>query len=113
MHYFPQIFFKPKVRDVFYTWKLYDELFFADHMPHYIWDGMTDGKLYLMGFTPLLSNIQWNLWILCLIAYQPLLFNVLAILVEEQQWYYLIYNREDKGVYTFPKGISLQFKLIY
>ena len=32
-------------------------------------------------------------------------FKAKAILKEEQQWYYLIHNWEDKGVYTFPSGI--------
>ena len=33
------------------------------------------------------------------------LFNVKAILIEEQQWYYLTHSWEDKGVHTFPKCI--------
>ena len=45
--------------------------------------------------------------------YQPLwLFNAKAILVKEQQWYYLTHNLGDKGIYTFPKSISLKVNII-
>ena len=48
-------------------------------------------------------------------------FNVKAILLEEQYWYYLTHSWEDKGVHTFPKGICpkvnviarLEYKLAY
>ena len=35
-----------------------------------------------------------------------------AILVEEQLWYYLTNNLEDKGVHTFPKGICPKVNVI-
>ena len=49
------------------------------------------------------------------------LFNAKAILLEEQQWYYLTHSWEDKGVHTFPKGIGpkgnviarLEYELAY
>ncbi len=49
------------------------------------------------------------------------LFNAKAILLEEQQGYYLTHSREDKGAHTFPKGICskvdviarLEFELAY
>ena len=49
------------------------------------------------------------------------LFNAEAILLEEQEWYYLTHSWEDKGVHTFPKGICprvnviarLEYKLMY
>ena len=49
------------------------------------------------------------------------LLNVKSILVEEQQRYYLTYNKLDKRVHTFSKGINLkvnvtarmEFELIY
>ena len=40
------------------------------------------------------------------------LFNVKAILLEEQLWYYLTHSWEDKGVHTFPKGICLKVNVI-
>ena len=55
------------------------------------------------------SNMVWatiqhiNLW---------RLFNAKAILVEEQQWYYLNYSWKDKVVHTFPKGICLKLNII-
>ena len=33
------------------------------------------------------------------------LFNAEDILLKEQQWRYLTHSWENKGVYTFPKGI--------
>ena len=30
---------------------------------------------------------------------------------QEQQWYYLTYSSEDKGICTFPKGISPKVNL--
>ena len=39
-------------------------------------------------------------------------FNAKAILLEEQQWYYLTHSWEDKGVYIFPKGICLKVNVI-
>ena len=33
-------------------------------------------------------------------------FNVTAIFTEEQQWYYLTHSNMDKGIHTFPKGMS-------
>ena len=50
-----------------------------------------------------------------------MLFNVKAILIEEQQWYYLIQSWRDKRVYAFPNVISpkvnviaqLEFELTY
>ena len=39
-------------------------------------------------------------------------FNAKAILREEQQWYYLTRNWEDKGVHTFPKGICPNVNVI-
>ena len=45
-------------------------------------------------------------WFLCLMAYQPSLFNAKAILLEEQWWFCnLTHSWEDKGVRNFPKGI--------
>ena len=41
-----------------------------------------------------------------------MLFDVKAILQEEQSWYYLIYRWEDKGVHTFPKGICPKVNVI-
>ena len=49
------------------------------------------------------------------------LFDPKAIFLEEQQWCYLTHSWEDKGVYTFPKGICpkvnvivrLEFELAY
>ena len=40
------------------------------------------------------------------------LFNAKAIIIEEQQWYYLTHSWEDKGVYTFPKGICPKVNVI-
>ena len=40
------------------------------------------------------------------------LFKAKAILLEEQQWYYLIHSWEDKGVHTFPKGICPKVNVI-
>ena len=40
------------------------------------------------------------------------LFNAKAILLEEQQWYYLTHSWEDKGVHTFPKGICPKVNVI-
>ena len=50
-----------------------------------------------------------------------MLFNAKAILLEEQQWYYLTHSWEDKRVHTFPKGICpkviviarLEYELAY
>ena len=47
--------------------------------------------------------------------------SIKAILLEEQQWYYLTHSWEDKGVHTFPMGICpkvnvimrLEYKLAY
>ena len=41
------------------------------------------------------------------------LFNAKAILLEEQSWYHLTHSWEDKGVHTFPKGISLKVIVTY
>ena len=52
---------------------------------------------------------RWLVLVVCLMAYQlSWLFNAKVIPVEEQHWYYSTYSRceADKGVYTFPKGIS-------
>ena len=40
------------------------------------------------------------------------LFNAKAILLEEQQSYYLTHSWEDKGVHTFPKGICPKVNVI-
>ena len=40
------------------------------------------------------------------------LFNAKAIFLEEQYWYYLTHNWEDKGVHTFPKGICPKVNII-
>ena len=40
------------------------------------------------------------------------LFNADAILLEEQQLYYLTHSWEDKGVHTFPKGICPKVNVI-
>ena len=40
------------------------------------------------------------------------LFNAKAILLEEQEWYYLTHSWEDKGVHTFPKGIWPKMNVI-
>ena len=45
-------------------------------------------------------------------GYQPSwLFNAKVIIVEEQ-WYYLSQCSKDKGVHTFPKGISPKVNVI-
>ena len=41
-----------------------------------------------------------------------MLFNAKPIHPEEQQWYYLTHSWEDKGVYTFPKGICPKMNVI-
>ena len=38
--------------------------------------------------------------------------DVKAIFVEEQPWYFLSPNLEDKGVHSFPKGNRLKVKEI-
>ena len=55
-----------------------------------------------------------HLRFLYLMAYQLLfrLFNVKAILLEEQLWYYLTHSWEDEGVHTFPKGICPKVNVI-
>ena len=40
------------------------------------------------------------------------LFNAIAILLEEQVWYYLTHSWEDRGVHTFPKSICLKVNVI-
>ena len=40
------------------------------------------------------------------------LFNAKALLLEEQQWYYLTLSWEDKGVHTFPYGICPKVNII-
>ena len=40
------------------------------------------------------------------------LFNAKAILLEEQQWYYVTHSWEDKGVHTFPKSICPKVNVI-
>ena len=40
------------------------------------------------------------------------LFNVKAIIEEEQLWYYFIYSWEEKKVYTFPESISPKVNVI-
>ena len=40
------------------------------------------------------------------------LFNAKAILVEEQQWYYLTQSQADKEVHTFPKSIGQKVNII-
>ena len=40
------------------------------------------------------------------------LFNAKATLVDNKQWYYLTHNWGDKGIQTFPKGISLKVTVI-
>ncbi len=40
------------------------------------------------------------------------LFNAKAILLEEQQRYYLTHSWEDKGVHTFRKGICPKVNVI-
>ena len=49
--------------------------------------------------------VQWH------INHRGLL-NAKAIILEEQQWYYLTNNQGDKGVHTFPKGISSKVNVI-
>ena len=54
-------------------------------------------------------------------AYQPSWVNAKAILLEEQQWYYLTHSWEDKQVLTFPNVICpkvnvltrMEFELAY
>ena len=41
-----------------------------------------------------------------------MLFNAKAILLEEEQWYYLTHSWEDKEVHTFPKGICSKVNVI-
>ena len=38
--------------------------------------------------------------------------NAKAILLEEQQWYYLTHSWEDKGVHTFPNCVCLKVNVI-
>ena len=38
--------------------------------------------------------------------------NAKAILIEEQQWYYLTHSWEDKGIHTFPKVICPKVNII-
>ena len=45
-------------------------------------------------------------------AYQPGLFSAKTILAEEQSWYYLTYSWGNKGVRTFPEGISTKVNVI-
>ena len=45
-HYFSR-FFSPKIRGVYYTQELYNQLF-SGPMPHNIQDGMTKSKFYLL-----------------------------------------------------------------
>ena len=64
-------------------------------------------------------------WFCCLMVYQPLcifFFNTKVILVEEQQWYYLIHSFFlEGGTHIFCEGISpkvnaivqVKFKLAY
>ena len=40
------------------------------------------------------------------------LFNAKAIILEEQQWYYLTHSWEDKRVHTFSKGICPKVNVI-
>ena len=40
------------------------------------------------------------------------LFNAKAIILEEEEWYYLTHSWEDKGVHTFPKGICSKVNVI-
>ena len=40
------------------------------------------------------------------------LFNAIAILLEEQYWYYLTHSWEDYGVHTFPKGVCPKVDVI-
>ena len=57
--------------------------------------------------------IFWWFGFFCLMAYQLFrLFNAKAILLEEQQWYYLTHSWQNKGVHTFPKGICLKVNVI-
>ena len=67
-------------------------------------------------------HLLGRFWFLCLMAYQVCrLFNVKAILLEQQWWYYLIHSWEDKGVHIFPNSIcpkvnvikQLEFELAY
>ena len=44
-------------------------------------------------------------------AYQSSWVNTKVILVEEQQWHYLIQSWRDKGVHTFIKVISPKVKV--
>ena len=65
-------------------------------------------------------TIGSTVWFLCFNGIRGL-FNAKAILLEEQQWFYLTNNWEDKGVHTFPTGIypkvnvivQLKYKLAY
>ena len=41
-----------------------------------------------------------------------MIFNAIAILPEERQWYYLPHSWEDKGVHTFPNGICPKVNVI-
>ena len=53
-------------------------------------------------------NSQWVLWF----GFFRGLFYAKAILLEEQQWYYLTHSWEDKLVHTFPKGICPKVNVI-
>ena len=52
----------------------------------------------------------WTVWFGISTLFR--LFNVKAILQEEQLWYYLTHSWEDKGVHTFPKGICPKVNVI-
>ena len=45
-------------------------------------------------------------------AYQTLLFNAEAIILQEYCWYYLTHSYEDLGFKTFPKGITPKVNII-
>ena len=40
------------------------------------------------------------------------IFNAKAILIKEEQWYYLTHSWKDNGVHAFPKVISLKVNVI-
>ena len=49
--------------------------------------------------------VQWHVNLYGLV-------NSKAILIEEQQWYYLTYDWRDKVVHAFSKNISLKMNVI-
>ena len=59
------------------------------------------------------EKMQVNSWFLCFNdIWNCVLFNAKAVVVEKQLRYYSTHNKGNKGVYTFPKGISPKVNVI-